>query len=88
MGENLYCCFGYKDSGEEVSKNWYDENKKYNYNGDWKSGTGHFTQMVWKGTKEVGFGKFKDKSGRIYVFGNYHPDGKVIGFFKYNVIKP
>ncbi len=67
LGENLYCCFGYKDSGEEVSKNWYDENKKYNYNGDWKSGTGHFTQMVWKGTKEVGFGKFKDKSGRIYV---------------------
>ena len=88
LGENLYCCFGHKASGEEVSKNWYDENKKYNYNGDWKSGTGHFTQMVWKGTKEVGFGKFKDKRGRIYVVGNYHPAGNVIGFFKYNVFKP
>ena len=87
LGENLYCCFGLAATGNEVSTHWYNEIKKYNYNGDWQSGCGHFTQMIWKDTKEVGFGKWKDKGGKIYVVANYYPAGNVVGFFKYNVLK-
>ena len=88
LGENLFYCYGQDPSGAAVSKNWYGENKNHNYSGDWKSNTGHFTQMIWKETKEVGFGKCKNKRGEIYVVGNYYPAGNIIGFFKYNVFRP
>ena len=87
LGENLYCCYGMKVTGQAVSKHWYDEIKKYNFNGDWQSGCGYFTQMIWKDTKEVGFGSYKDKGGKIYIVANYYPAGNYVGFFKYNVLK-
>ena len=62
LGENLFYCGGMEPTGASVSKNWYGENKNHNFSGDWKKGTGHFTQMVWKETKEVGFGKYKNKT--------------------------
>ena len=88
LGENLFYCGGMEPTGASVSKNWYGENKNHNFSGDWKKGTGHFTQMVWKETKEVGFGKYKNKKGQTFVVANYYPAGNVMGFFKYNVFKP
>ena len=41
-----------------------------------------------KDTKEVGFGKYKDRSGQTYVVANYYPAGNVIGYFKSNVLRP
>lgn len=38
---------------------WYDEvtNPGYNFaNGGFSGGTGHFTQVVWKGSTELGCG--------------------------------
>jgi hypothetical protein len=38
---------------------WYDEvtNPGYNFEtGGFSGGTGHFTQLVWKGTTELGCG--------------------------------
>ena len=87
LGENLFFCEGMDATGIAVTKNWYGENKKHNYTDDWKNGTGHFTQMVWKETKEVGFGKCKNK-GKTFVVANYFPAGNVLGFFKYNVFEP
>ena len=88
MGENLYCCFGKDPTGSSVTSSWYSEIKNYNYSGDWSNGTGHFTQIVWKETKEVGFGKAKDQNGKTFVVANYYPAGNVLGFFKYNVLRP
>ena len=88
LGENLFFCYGCEPSGTMVCKNWYEENKKYDYSGDWKSGTGHFTQMIWKGTKEVGFGRSKNSKGQYYIVGNYYPAGNLIGLFKRNVLRP
>ena len=88
LGENLFYCCGVDPTGESVSKNWYGENRKFDYEGDWKKGTGHFTQMIWKETKEVGFGVYRNIKGQTYVVANYHPAGNVIGFFKYNVFEP
>ena len=64
------------------------EIKNYNYSGDYSDGTGHFTQVVWKDTKEVGFGKSKGQNGKIFVVANYYPAGNVIGYFKPNVLRP
>ena len=87
LGENLYGCYGMDPTGLDISNHWYDEIKKYNFNGDWQIGCGHFTQMVWKETEEVGFGKCKDKGGHIYVVANYYPAGNFLGCFKNNVLK-
>ena len=87
LGENLFGCFGMEATGQEISDHWYSEIKKYNFNGDWQGGCGHFTQMVWKDTEEVGFGKWKDKSGQIYVVANYFPAGNFLGCFKENVLR-
>ena len=87
MGENLSMCMGMAMTGEGMSQRWYDEIKNYNYE---KPGfgmkTGHFTQVVWKGTEEVGFGVAKSKTGKFYAVGNYYPGGNMMSAFEENVL--
>lgn len=69
-------------------KMWYDEVKNYNYSKPTFSGnTGHFTQLVWKGTKSVGFG-MASKGATTVVVANYYPPGNYIGQFAQNVFPP
>ena len=49
---------------------------------------GHFTQVVWKGSEELGIGKAADSKGRVYVVANYAPAGNFIGDFAANVSRP
>ena len=92
MGENLYYSGGSKcdaNSIVDATKLWYNEVLKYNYNRPgFSMQTGHFTQVVWKNTKEVGFGvaSTKDKS-RCYVVANYYPAGNYQGEFPKNVLR-
>jgi hypothetical protein len=67
---------------------WYDEIKDHNFNMDHQSGTGHFTQLVWKTTKEVGFGVARASDGSFYGVANYYPAGNLIGTFVKNVPRP
>lgn len=47
-----------------------------------------FTQLIWKKTKEVGFGIAKnEQTGKIYAVANYFPNGNGLGQFKDNVIQ-
>uniref|UniRef100_A0AAY4EIA1 SCP domain-containing protein n=1 Tax=Denticeps clupeoides TaxID=299321 RepID=A0AAY4EIA1_9TELE len=82
-GENLF----YASSNEAVDK-WYNEIEKYKFSRPgFQSGTGHFTQVVWKSSKELGLGVATD--GRtIIVVGQYHPAGNVTnpGYFQENVL--
>lgn len=70
---------------------WYDEERKYDFKkSQYSSATGHFTQMVWKGTKEVGCAMVNNN--RIagfpyYLACEYKPAGNYIGEFRTNVIK-
>ena len=65
----------------------YEEVKDYNFRrGGWQGGTGHFTQVVWKGTKELGMARAKTSDGgSTYVVGRYRPAGNVINFMGDNV---
>lgn len=48
---------------------------------------GHMTQVVWKGSKELGCAQVLGKDGQnIYSVCNYFPAGNVIGKYKENVI--
>ena len=88
LGENLFLCKGKEATGEYVTKSWYDEIKDHDFNGGFQNNTGHFTQVIWKNSKEVGFGISKSKNGYTYIVANYHPAGNYLGQFKQNVLKP
>jgi uncharacterized protein YkwD len=89
LGENIFMCQGTKPTGKYMTQNWYDEINKYNFNSkSFISGTGHFTQIVWKKTKEVGFGIAQADDGSYFCVANYYPCGNFLGEFQENVLKP
>ncbi|XP_078406547.1 GLI pathogenesis-related 2 isoform X3 [Cetorhinus maximus] len=93
-GENLWYKWSSNaklPTGTEVSEAWYSEIKKYNFSDPgFKSGTGHFTQLVWKASKEMGAGCATDGKGTFMVVAVYNPPGNITnpGYFKDNVSPP
>jgi uncharacterized protein YkwD len=88
IGENLFMS-KMKCTGEEVSLYWYKGIKYYdfqNMNNIENEETKNFTQLIWKSTKEVGFGVTTDKKGNFYVVANYFPCGNIKGQYQYNVL--
>lgn len=56
-GENLYTSRGMEVDGATVVKNWYDEIRNYDFSkATYKPGTGHFTQIVWRESRQLGVG--------------------------------
>ena len=88
-GENLYYCYasyGICVTGEDASQRWYDEVSQYNFNKPgFSSGTGHFTQLVWKGSTQIGCGAACNNKNKCYVTCNYYPPGNVLSQFEQNV---
>ncbi|XP_017340225.3 Golgi-associated plant pathogenesis-related protein 1 [Ictalurus punctatus] len=90
-GENLYyfqSSAPKKLTGEEPVDSWYSEIKDYDFSKPgFLSNTGHFTQVVWKSTKEVGVGLATD-GNTVFVVGQYKPAGNIAnpGFFQDNVL--
>lgn len=78
-GENL--AVGY-DGAEGTVKAWYDEGEGYDYSS--ASTFNHFTQVIWKGSKELGCAK-KDCNGSPYVVCEYSPAGNIVGQGKQNL---
>eukprot|EP00434_Breviolum_minutum_P015864 symbB.v1.2.013978.t1/scaffold1001.1/size146904/9 len=84
-GQNIYWCSSPGSDAGEMVYAWYQEVNDPGYNfSDAKHtpGTGHFTQVVWKGTTHVGMALSED--GRFCV-ANYYPAGNVMGEFASNV---
>ena len=48
--------------------------------------TGHFTQVVWKNSKELGMARAKSSNGSVYVVARYCPAGNDLNAFKANVL--
>ncbi len=87
-GENIYWMSGGNPSAASVVQAWYNEIKQYNFARPGFSGaTGHFTQVVWKGSTELGCGKARSRRGGLYVVCNYSPPGNYLGRFPENVLK-
>ncbi|KAI9697588.1 MAG: hypothetical protein M1836_004538 [Candelina mexicana] len=88
-GENLAA--GYPNATSSVAA-WGDERALYNFlHQGFSEATGHFTQVVWKGTRDVGCGRV-DCGGRNevpgwYVVCEYYPPGNVEGGYVQNVQK-
>ncbi|XP_021963655.1 Golgi-associated plant pathogenesis-related protein 1 isoform X2 [Folsomia candida] len=90
FGENIHWCSGDVENGKSPVRHWYSEVKEYDYkkDADFQKGTGHFTQVVWKDTKELGIAKAKGvKEGGTYVVAIYNPAGNLMGKLKDNVMK-
>ncbi|CAB1334228.1 unnamed protein product [Coregonus sp. 'balchen'] len=51
---------------------------------------GHFTAMVWKGSKKLGVGKASASDGSSFVVARYFPAGNITnqGHFDNNVLPP
>ena len=89
-GENLYAS---SDSTpprpEAVVDSWYNEIHRYDFNQPgFRPGTGHFTQVVWKSSQELGIGIAQGANGTWYVVGNYRPPGNIVNQFAPNVLPP
>ena len=73
-------------TGRRVAEMWYEEVKDYNFgNPGFGTKTGHFTQVVWIGSRQFGIGKAKSKTGAEYAVGRYSPAGNFVGQFPENV---
>jgi len=79
-GENLYASY---TTGSSIA------------NPGFSSSTGHFTQVVWKSTTQLGCGAAKGTKtingtlyNAFYVVCQYSPAGNVQGQFPANVLKP
>ena len=63
----------------------------YNFgSGGFSGGTGHFTQVVWKGSTQLGIGRAEIQQQGMkcaYIVGRYKPAGNMMGDFPANVLK-
>ena len=79
-GENLAA--GTNSLPADLVNLWYDEIKDYDYNdvtGISHNGkdVGHFTQLVWAATTDVGCAVEKCTNGAVYLICEYNPYGNV-----------
>ena len=81
-GENLAQASSPNVSG--MISDWYSEISAYDFASGTGNGTGHFTQVVWKSTKQVGCGMAQCSDGAILVC-NYSPAGNLDGAYVENV---
>ena len=65
---------------------WYEESDKYRFNSPgFSTSTGHFTQIVWVDSTEMGAGIAESSSGAQFVVARYTPPGNVLNKFGENV---
>lgn len=79
-GENL--AIGYPNVTVSVEA-WGEERKEYDFNdGGFAMGTGHFTQLVWKDTTDVGCGRRLCGENGWFLACEYWPVGNVEGRYE------
>lgn len=70
---------------------WYDEVNEYNFDKPgFNKKTGHFTQVVWVSSLNLGCGLAISENKKVYAVCNYSPPGNLnsIEAFKNNVLPP
>jgi hypothetical protein len=79
MQNNFYICV----LGSTPTAAWYNEISLYNFSSPgFSSATGHFTQVVWTDSIQLGMGiALTSNNLSAYVVANYYPAGNVLGQF-------
>lgn len=93
FGENIYMAWSSDPSkqvsGAEAVDSWYSEIKDYTFGVEPRTlASGHFTQVIWKGSSELGTARARSATGKILVVSNYSPAGNMVGSFAANVPPP
>ena len=86
LGENLfwYSSGSVTLTGTDASQSWYNEVEYYDFNNPgFTNDVGHFTQLVWKGSNQIGCGAHCG----VYcvITCNYYPAGNYLNDFANNV---
>ena len=90
QGENLFYTTATDSltSARNASQLWYEEIELYTYSpilsgeNDFYA-IGHYTQMIWSSTTEVGMAMAVSGSGKTYVAARYSPQGNFVGEYPY-----
>ncbi|GAA1273254.1 CAP family protein [Sphaerisporangium rubeum] len=91
-GENIFWGGGSEVlPGSDAVKSWYDEISAYDFDAAQFSGaSGHFTQLVWKGSTKVGIGRVSGQGSEYfetYIVFVFEPPGNMKGAFAQNVLR-
>jgi pathogenesis-related protein 1 len=78
-GENLFESTGATASSAQVVNAWAAESRNYDYGANRCRGVcGHYTQIVWGDTKEVGCAVARGRGREVWVC-DYYPPGNWVG---------
>ena len=80
-GENLYASTGVATFSDAIDS-WYEEKQHYdhdNYTCAEGQICGHYTQLIWEDTTEVGCGKASSADFKTIIVCQYNPPGNIIG---------
>lgn len=79
FGENIFWISGRPASPAEVVNSWGNEVRDYDYGSNsCRKVCGHYTQVVWRNTQQVGCGVARSGGQEIWVC-NYNPPGNYNG---------
>ena len=78
-GENLFEITGGDASGTQVVNAWAAESRNYDYRRNkCRKVCGHYTQIVWRDTREIGCGVARGRGREVWVC-DYDPPGNWVG---------
>lgn len=88
LGETVGSVGGFSHyNGISATQLWYSVVSKFDEEGELSSEGASFTQIIWKKTRQVGFGIAKSKSGKFFFVGEYFPSGNIRHQYEDNVFQ-
>jgi uncharacterized protein YkwD len=91
FGENLFGGSGMPFSALDAAKDWYTEAAQFKYaplTASNFAATGHYTQMVWGHSTQLGMGQATCSDGTTIIVAEYNPPGNYIGQTPYQASTP
>ncbi|XP_008796970.1 pathogenesis-related protein PRB1-3-like [Phoenix dactylifera] len=81
-GENLFGGSGADFTAADAVNSWVDEKQWYDYNTNTCAAgheCGHYTQVVWRDSTNIGCARVTCNSGAIFIICDYKPPGNFVG---------
>jgi len=79
LGENLFEIDGFRFPPTDVVRQWASEARDYDYRSNQCHAVcGHYTQIVWRDTRQVGCGVARGGRREVWVC-EYSPPGNLVG---------